>query len=147
MMETEMSVLIRPMSMKDYIAVRDLWETCEGVGLSDADQPEPLSAYLVRNPEMSFVAQKDDAIVGAALCGHDGRRGYLNHLVVSPDHRYQGIARRLVAHCLAALQSAGIAKCHLFIFTFNQDGQNFWQKIGWKLRGDLTVASHTLMPK
>ena len=78
-----MSVLIRPMSMKDYIAVRDLWETCEGVGLSDADQPEPLSAYLVRNPEMSFVAQKDDAIVGAALCGHDGRRGVERVLVLA----------------------------------------------------------------
>ena len=143
----DMSDRIRPMTMTDYEAVRNLWESCEGVGLNDADRPESLSAYLNRNPGMSFVAQKGDAIVGAVLCGHDGRRGYLNHLAVSPTHRYQGIARRLVAHCLEALQSAGIAKCHLFIFSSNQDGRNFWRQIGWELRDDLAVASHTLAPK
>lgn len=141
-----MPVLIRPMTMTDYEAVCALWESCDGVGLNDADQPDPLSAYLHRNPGISFVAQEDSAIVGAVLCGHDGRRGYLNHLAVSPDHRYQGIARRLVAHCLEALQLAGIAKCHLFIFASNQDGRNFWQKIGWTLRDDLTVASQILTP-
>jgi N-acetylglutamate synthase len=141
-----MPVHIRPMTMTDYDAVCALWESCDGVGLSDADQPECLSAYLHRNPGMSFVAKEEKAIVGAVLCGHDGRRGYLNHLAVNPDHRYQGLARQLVTHCLEALQSAGIAKCHLFIFTSNQDGRNFWQKIGWELRDDLTVASQTLIP-
>ena len=142
-----MSFRIRPMAIADYEAVRGLWSSCEGVGLNDADQPDALSAYLERNPGMSFVAQQDDAIVGAVLCGHDGRRGYLNHLAVSPAHRYQGIARRLVAHCLEALQCAGIAKCHLFIFTSNQGGRNFWKQIGWELRNDLAVASQTLAPK
>jgi len=142
-----MSLHIRPMAITDYEAVRALWSSCEGVGLNDADRPESLSAYLERNPGMSFVAQQDDAIVGAVLCGHDGRRGYLNHLAVSPTNRGQGIARRLVAHCLEALQRADIAKCHLFIFTSNQDGRNFWQKIGWELRDDLVVASQILARK
>jgi ribosomal protein S18 acetylase RimI-like enzyme len=141
-----MPVLIRPMTMADYDAVCELWESCDGVGLNDADQPQSLSAYLNRNPGMSFVAQKGNAVVGAVLCGHDGRRGYLNHLAVSPVYRYRGIARRLVAHCLATLQSAGIAKCHLFIFSSNQDGRNFWRQIGWEMRADLTVASQTLTP-
>jgi len=142
-----MAVVIRPMTITDFDAVRALWASCEGVGLNDADRPEALSAYLLRNPGMSFVAQEDDAIVGAVLCGHDGRRGYLNHLAVGPAHRYQGIARRLVGSCLAALKTAGIGKCHLFIFSANQDGQNFWQKIGWELRDDLAVASRTLAPE
>ena len=85
-----MAVVIRPMTITDYEAVRALWTSCEGVGLNDADRPEALSAYLERNPGMSFVAQQGDAIVGAVLCGHDGRRGYLNHLAVSPAHRHRG---------------------------------------------------------
>ena len=133
--------------MTDYNAVCALWESCDGVGLSDADQPECLSAYLQRNPGMSFVAIEEKAIVGAVLCGHDGRRGYLNHLAVSPVYRHQGLARRLVAHSLEALQSASIAKCHLFIFTSNQNGRSFWQQIGWELREDLSVASRTLTTK
>lgn len=142
-----MPAAIRPMDVTDYAAVRNLWESCEGVGLNDADQPEALKAYLERNPGMSCVALAGGRVVGAALCGHDGRRGYLNHLAVSPAHRQQGIARRLVAHCLAALQTAGIAKCHLFIFTTNTAGRHFWQHIGWELRNDLAVASLTLSPK
>ena len=142
-----MNVSIRPMVMDDYAAVRNLWEACEGVGLSDADQPEALSAYLDRNPGMSCIALWKGQIVGTALCGHDGRRGYLNHLAVTPQHRRQGIARRLVAHCLDALQQIGIAKCHLFIFSTNAEGRNFWRHVGWQLRSDLAVASYSLSAK
>ena len=142
-----MARVIRPMTITDFDAVRALWASCEGVGLNDADRPEALSAYLERNPGMSFVAQRDDVIVGAVLCGHDGRRGYLNHLAVSPAHRHQGLAHDLVDNCLAALQKAGIGKCHLFIFNSNQDGRNFWRQIGWELREDLAVASRTLAPE
>jgi ribosomal protein S18 acetylase RimI-like enzyme len=139
-----MALTIRPMTMSDYTAVRMLWESCDGVGISAADQPEALEAYLKRNPGMSFVARQDDRLVGAVLCGHDGRRGYLNHLAVQASHRHQGIARRLVAQCLAALQETKIAKCHLFIFTDNPEGHAFWRKMGWQLREDLAIASQTL---
>ena len=139
-----MPLITRPMAMPDYAAVRRLWKSCAGVGLSDADQPDKIEAYLERNPGMSFVALQDERLVGAVLCGHDGRRGYLNHLAVHADHRHQGIGRRLVAHCLAALKEAGIAKCHLFIFSSNPSGRKFWQQIGWELRDDLAVASQTL---
>lgn len=142
-----MDVSIRPMVMEDYGDVRKLWEACEGVGLSDADRPEALSAYLQRNPGMSCIALKKGRIVGAALCGHDGRRGYLNHLAVDPQHRRQAIARGLVAHCLEALRQIGIAKCHLFIFSTNAEGLSFWRHIGWEVRRDLTVASYSLSAK
>jgi ribosomal protein S18 acetylase RimI-like enzyme len=141
-----MPLVIRPMIMPDYAAVRALWASCEGVGLSSADRPEALRSYLARTPGMSCVAVREAQIVGAALCGHDGRRGYLNHLAVDPTHRRQGVARRLVAHCLAALQEAGIAKCHLFVFASNREGRSFWRHIGWELRHDLAVASLVLTP-
>jgi len=132
------------MALADYPAVRALWESCEGVGLSESDRPQAIDAYLRRNPDMSGVAVEEGRIVGAALCGHDGRRGYLYHLAVSPIYRHQGIARRLVAHCLDTLQGAGIAKCHLFIFASNDTGRDFWRHTGWKLRNDLAVASYSL---
>ena len=139
-----MPVQIRPMTLVDYESVRRLWESCDGVGLSDADQPQALKAYLTRNPGMSFVALDNESIVGAVLCGHDGRRGYLNHLAVSANHRARGIGRLLVGHCLEALQFAGITKCHLFIFSDNQTGRTFWRQLGWELREDLSVASWNL---
>ena len=140
-------VIIRPMVMRDYAAVRKLWENCEGIGLNDADRPEALRRYLARNPGMSFVGRHADRVVGTVLCGHDSRRGYLNHLVVHPQFRRQGLARQLVSHCLAALEKDGITKCHLFIFNSNQTGQRFWRRIGWELRDDLAVASRVLRPQ
>ena len=140
------AVIIRPMVMSDFAAVRRLWETCEGVGLNDADRPEALRRYLARNPGMSFVARQADSVAGAVLCGHDGRRGYLNHLAVHPRLRRRGLARQLVDHCLEALERDGIAKCHLFILSANQVGRRFWRRIGWELRGDLAVASRVLSP-
>ena len=80
---------------------------------------------------MSFVARVDGALAGAVLCGTDGRRGYLNHLAVTPPHRRQGIARQLVAACLDALKQRGIARCHTFVYDRNAPGLAFWQAIGW----------------
>ena len=69
------------MTMADYPAVRSLWERTEGMGLNESDTPEAIAMFLERNPGLSLVIDSPDGeIVGAVLCGHDGRRGYLHHL-------------------------------------------------------------------
>jgi N-acetylglutamate synthase len=126
-----------------YEDVLALWKRCEGVGLSDADAPQAIRAYLERNPGMSFVAKVDSNIVGAILGGHDGRRGYIHHLAVDIVWRRHGIARRLVETCIYALKEAGIQKIHIFIFNNNVDGIAFWKSVGWTHRFDISVISKT----
>ena len=128
-------------TMKDYQKVIALWKSCEGIGLSSADSEDSIKSYLKRNRGMSFVARNKDEIIGAVLCGHDGRRGYLHHLAVHADFRNQGIGRSLVEKCTSALHSIGIQKCHLFIFNSNENGIRFWEKIGWNHRKDIGVIS------
>lgn len=127
--------------IKDYQNIISLWKNCAGIGLSSADSKANMQSYLRRNPGMSFVAKYQNEIIGAALCGHDGRRGYLHHLAVHPDYRNQGIGRSLVERCVSALQRMGIQKCHLFIFNSNIEGIQFWEKIGWSPRNDLGIVS------
>lgn len=134
-------VTIAPFQIAHYDEVITLWEQSEGIGLSSSDSRESIAIYLARNPAMSFVAQAQGTIVGAALCGHDGRRGYLHHLGVHPQFRRQGIGQQLATACLKALQEAGIDKCHLFIFHKNQAGIAFWQAVGWEFRQDIGVMS------
>lgn len=74
-----MSIVIREMTIQDYDEVLALWRTSEGVGLSDADSDEGVARFLDRNPGLSFVARDGEHLVGAVLCGHDGRRGYIHH--------------------------------------------------------------------
>lgn len=125
----------------DYQKVISLWKSCKGIGISSADSKDRVQAYLRQNLGMSFVAKYQKEIVGAVLCGHDGRRGYLHHLAVHPAYRNQGIGRSLVERCVTALQRIGIQKCHLFIFNSNIEGIQFWEKIGWSPRNDLEIVS------
>ena len=136
-----MSLTIEPMTPGSYDQVIALWQAAEGVGLSEADSREAIAQYLARNPGLSLVALQDGQLVGAVLCGHDGRRGYIHHLAVRPEARRQGIGRRLVQECLAGLDLQGIHKCHLFVFRRNEEAIAFWQAIGFTERIELSMMS------
>jgi ribosomal protein S18 acetylase RimI-like enzyme len=131
-------------TMDHYFKAFELWKNCEGVGLSSADEAEPIRQFLERNPGMSFCAIDGDRVVGTVLCGNDGRRGYLHHLAVATTHRRQGIGNRLVLLAMDQLRRANIQKCHLFIFKNNEEGQAFWIQDNWKTRKDLQVMSKDL---
>ncbi len=67
---------------------------------------------------------EDGQLVGAILCGHDGRRGYIYHTVVLPDYRRRGIASSLVESAIAALQKEGITRVCLNVMETNEQGKN-----------------------
>ena len=139
-----MIIEIRELTIDDYQSVYQLWKETEGIGLSNADSKEGIRSFLERNPGLSYVALQENKIVGAALCGHDGRRGYIHHLAVAKTHRKQGIGKSLVGRCIYALMRIGISKCHLFVFDDNGDAIEFWNKIGWEKRVELTMMSQYL---
>ena len=130
---------IRAMIAADYPDVLALWESSAGIGLSESDTAEGVAAFLERNPGMSAVARARDALVGAVLCGYDGRRGYLHHLAVVQTHRRSGVARALLGRCFGHLAMLGIPRCNIFLFTDNRDGAAFWRNVGFALRDDLRV--------
>jgi len=135
---------IRPFTMADYPAAYALWQETEGIRLSSADEPEAIARYLQRNPGLSFVAYHEHQLVGAVLCGHDGRRGFLHHLAVARPYRGHGVGRALVEHALHALAECSIAKCHLFVLQHNQQAVQFWRHLGWIERVELIVFSKVL---
>ena len=88
-----MTTEIEPMDEADVPAVLELWRQTPGVGLNEGDDPAGLAAFSSRNPGLSLVARDAGRVVAAVLCGHDGRRGYLNHLAVRPEFRRHGLGR------------------------------------------------------
>jgi N-acetylglutamate synthase len=140
-----MRCTIKPMSIADYDDVLALWQKTEGVGLNESDTRTAIAAYLKRNPGMSFIARDGRNFVGAVLCGHDGRRGYLHHLAVSPSYRRKGLGTKLVSKCLASLKKLRIVKCNIFLFTNNTGGERFWQGAGWKKRSELCLVQKDLI--
>lgn len=130
-------IAIRPMTIADYDAVLNLMKQTPGVSVRDADARDSTQRYLARNPGLSLVACDGDSIVGCIMSGHDGRRGYLQHLVVHSGHRRQGVGSELVARCVDALAEAGIDKCHLDVLKTNHAAAAYWARRGWTLRTDI----------
>ena len=123
---------ITEMSIEDYDEVLSLWQSVEGMGLhGDSDSKEGVGKYLRRNPGLSFVARDGDRLIGAVLCGHDGRRGYLHHLAVDQAYRRKGVGRGLAEKVIEKLNAVGIGRCHIFVFAENIEAHGFWQRIGW----------------
>jgi N-acetylglutamate synthase len=140
-----MNVDIAPMAPADFDEVTALWRRSEGVGLNESDRRGKIEAFLRRNPGLSVVARFEGAVVGAVLCGHDGRRGYLHHLAVDAAWRRNGVGRALVDRCLAELKTAGIDRCNIFLYADNEPGERFWKTTGWYER-DLKVLSRDIVP-
>ena len=118
------------MTLADYAAVHRLWRLTKGMALGPDDSRAGIRLYLARNPGLCFVAVAEGKIVGAVICGHDGRRGILRHLAVTPKFRRQGIGRALVGKCLSGLEKQGIRKCNIFVMDYNQAGLRWWKNLG-----------------
>jgi ribosomal protein S18 acetylase RimI-like enzyme len=135
---------IRTMTIDDYDAVSELMNQTPGVSVREADSRESVVRYLDRNPGLSFVACLNTTVVGCVMSGHDGRRGYLQHLLVLPEHRRQGIGSTLVEHCLDALGDLGIQKSHIDVLKTNSTAASYWTGQGWTLRTDIDKYSFIL---
>lgn len=137
--------MVRAMTLDDYENVHALWMRIKGFSIrSIDDSKEGVERFLKRNPGISVVAEEDGRIVGAILCGHDGRRGCLYHVCVDPDYRLRGIGKSMVVFAMEALRKEKINKVSLIAFTQNDIGNAFWKEIGWTKREDLNYYDFTL---
>ncbi len=139
------NITIRTMTIEDYDSVNTLWHTINGFAIRSVDDSrEGVERFLKRNPTTSVVAEIDGKIVGAILCGHDGRRGCLYHVCVQKDYRRKGVGKAMVVFCMEALKKERINKVSLIAFTKNDIGNAFWNSIGWTKRLDLNYYDFTL---
>jgi ribosomal protein S18 acetylase RimI-like enzyme len=127
---------ITELTIDRYDEVLALMKRTPGVSVREANSKEATARYLARNPGFSFIAE-EERIIGCAMCGHDGRRGYLQHVIVEEAYRGCGIAQALVNRCLDRLEEVGIVKTHIDVFVTNDLANDYWQKRGWKRRDDI----------
>ncbi len=137
--------MVRLMTIEDYDQVRALWMTIKGFAIRSIDDSRVgVERFLMRNPTTSVVAVEDEIVVGAILCGHDGRRGCLYHVCVNPAYRRRGIGKAMVVFCMDALRQEQINKVSLIAFTKNDIGNAFWHSVGWTQREDLNYYDFVL---
>ncbi len=138
---------IRKMHIKDYEDAYRLWTSESSVGLRSIDDSENgIEKFLQRNPSTCFVSEEDGEITGTILCGSDGRRGYIYHAMVGKGFRRNGTGRRLVAQVLKELERMEINKAALVVFADNEQGNEFWESLGFHSRDDLVYRDKAINP-
>ena len=127
-----MEIETREFLINDYEAAVELWKRVEGLDIAEGDDRESVRRFLGQNRGLSRVATDGSTIVGAALCGHDGRRGYIYHLAVDPAYQGRQLGKRLVEECLAGLRRAGLERANILVAKDNPRGRDFWRRTGWE---------------
>jgi ribosomal protein S18 acetylase RimI-like enzyme len=123
---------IREFSIHDYDAAIELWQRVEGLEIAEGDDKEGVAQFLARNLGLSRVATDGSAIIGVALCGHDGRRGHIYHLAVDPAYQGRGLGKCLLHECLDGLHRAGLKRVIIMVADDNPSGREFWKRSGYE---------------
>ena len=126
------AVTTREFVLDDFEAAIALWSGVEGIEICEGDSREEIAEYLKRNPGLSRVAEADGKIVGVAMCGHDGRRGWIYHLAVAPNYRRQKVGTLLLDACLNGLRTVGLKRAIILVAGDNPAGHEFWLRNGWE---------------
>ena len=126
---TGREIVIREIRASDGDSLRALWTSVGFRSIGDDDRS--LARFVRRNPDLALVATEGSRIVGSALGGWDGRRGWIYHVATARSHRRQGIATRLLDQIEAALAVLGAPKVNAMIQPGNVDGRAFWEARGY----------------
>lgn len=138
-----MNITFQAIHAGHYSQLMQLWTRAGQLAIRETDTPEALEKFLARNPNCSFAASSNNQLIGAVLAGHDGWRGYLYHMAVSPEYRGRRIGRQLVERAVEAIRKKGIPKIHCMVLRENISAQKFWISCGFEMRLELIdFSSH-----
>lgn len=90
-----------------------------------------IPAKLAIQPGLLFVAIDRSAVIGTAMAGYDGHRGWLYSVAVRDSHRGDGIGTALVRHAEQALQALGCGKINLQVRATNGAVVRFYERLGY----------------
>jgi ribosomal protein S18 acetylase RimI-like enzyme len=108
----------------DRAAFADFWQFDE-FGLADA---------LRATPSVRFRAAIDEAgtVVGYAICGRSGPRGFVQRLAVHPSAQGRGIGGRLLLDGLHWLRARGATRAVVNTQTGNTAALSLYLKVGFR---------------
>nr|NUR37174.1 GNAT family acetyltransferase [Sphingomonas sp.] len=126
-----MTVSIREASSGDRTAVIALWQEC------DLTRPwnDPVGDFdrALAFAGSAIIVADEESVVGTAMTGFDGHRGWIYYLGVKPTRRGEGIARRLTEACANWLKQHDCPKVELMLRDGNP-ASGLYERLGWELQ-------------
>jgi ribosomal protein S18 acetylase RimI-like enzyme len=123
----------------DALAFPSFWQLDEP-GLDDAVAATPTARFRLG------LDRHDGAVVGYAIWGRAGRRGYLQRLAVDPSRQRVGYGTALVVDGLRWLRRRGAATAVVNTQVGNETALALYQRLGFDRLGGLVVLETELNP-
>jgi ribosomal protein S18 acetylase RimI-like enzyme len=133
-------VQIRVYQPSDEPGVVAVWQSTLP---SPAPHNEPLTAIrkkLAVDPELFFVAESDGRVIGTAIGGYDGHRGWIYSVAVLAEYQRQGIGEKLVRRLERALAERGCLKVNLQVFSSNGAVVAFYERLGYAVEERISMG-------
>jgi ribosomal protein S18 acetylase RimI-like enzyme len=125
-------------SDKDDVAA--LWRTVFPDSSTWNVPEDDIERKLAVQRESFNVAIVDGALVGTAMGGYDGHRGWLYYVAVHPEYRRQGVGSALVRRVESGLVEMGCPKVNLQVRATNTAVVDFYRTLGYEVEERLSMG-------
>jgi len=120
-------MIIRSITIEDHQMLIPFWKA--NYFFNEMDNFARFKFFLDKNPNLSILAEENGEIIGSALGSFDGRRGYLQKLVVRKDFRKRGLGKQLVGKIIQRLKELN---CLYIPISVEEELVIFYESCGFK---------------
>lgn len=135
-----MNLTIRPVEDTDEADVAALWRH---VFVDDPPWNVPeqdIRRKLSEHRELFLVALDGKRLIGSAMGGWDGHRGWVYSVAVHEDFRRQSVGRRLMEGVEEGLRAVGCHKLNLQVRASNQAVVDFYLRLGYQVEQRVSMG-------
>ena len=138
--EVNKDLKIKPYSEKDEQGVVALWHEAFPDN-SPWNVPEnDIKRKLNVQRELFLVAEIKEEIIGTAMAGFDGHRGWVYYVAVSKKHRRRGIGKALMQRVEKGLIDIGCSKLNLQVRASNNEVVEFYKRLGYNVEDRVSMG-------
>ena len=131
---------IRTYEEADGVAVAALWREVFPDEPAHNVPEEVIGRKLGVQRELFFVAVEGGEVVGTAMAGYDGHRGWVYAVAVKPSHRRRGVGAALMARVEEGLRAMGCPKLNLQVRASNREAVAFYERLGYAVEERVSMG-------
>ena len=131
---------IRTYRDSDHDDVVSLWKGVFPDAPARNDPVRDIARKLKIQPELFLVAADAGHVVGTAMAGFDGHRGWLHLVAVLPERRRNGLGAALLHRAEELLANMGCPKLNLQVRASSPEAVDFYEKLGYRVEERISMG-------
>ncbi len=136
----EIVIEIRPYSESDKEAVSRMWREVFPDSPRWNNPETDIERKLSVQRDLFLVATDGSELIGTAMAGFDGHRGWVYYVAVRPEYRREGIGSALMNRVEEDLARLGCSKINLQVRASNTEVVTFYQRLGYEIEERVSMG-------